>query len=234
MSSKKIPLCQKFKELRQAKNLSQRQLAEQMHVSQNYIYLVETGKMPSEMFIDLFLSKFSLDAEEFFQNVLLPDSLEQKSKKFFGPFVVAISLTAPANPLVAGALAAGIGITTVILRLCDAYGAKTEKDLIKKMNLGKNMVSTWKSKNNIPNKYIFKAAEETNRPIPWLLGRDDEDPALIATQAYSLMEEIIDTGDFQISTDKKSRIIGLIVREFMMTGEFDMERIKEVIELSAH
>lgn len=227
-------LSEKIRQIRLDKKLTLELMAELMHVSPNYIYQIERGKIPSSMFLDLLLCKFGLDADTFFHDIAPKNLLEEKSKKYFGPLVAGLSLTAPIAPLSAGSLAVGVGLTTIILRLCDAYRAKTEKALAQKMGIGKNMISNWKAKNEIPEKFIIQAAKDTKHPIQWLSGMTGSDFYLIVEQTVTATESILQAKGTQVPPEKKAKIISFLIKEFISADAVDENRIEEVIALASN
>lgn len=237
MSSKKLTIGQKVKAIRQANGLTQRQLAAHMHVSAAYIFQVERGKKPSAMFLDFFACKFGLDAEKFFEDLNLGnsrESIEERSKKYFGPVVAALSLSAPVFPLAAGAMAAGVGVATIILRMRDAYSAKTEKDLAEKcLKISKNTISNWKGRGNIPDKYLLKTVEDTSCSLAWLLGRKESEIRSVVKKTVIGVEEALGCEESTLLSEKKGEIVAFLVDEFIETGEVSQERIKEIVQLAA-
>ncbi len=234
VSIKKVNLAEKIKCLRSEYNLTQKQFAERLHVSEAYISQLEKGKVPSLMFLDLLLCKFRLNPEEFCQDIELKQALEEKSKKYFGPAVALLSLSAPAIPLVAGAGVAGIGAATLILRMLDAYGARTEKELAEKhLKIGKNTISTWKTRDKIPEKYLLKTSEDTGRPMGWILGRKELSVRPIVEKTVARAEKIVLAEGLTLAPGKKGEMIGFLVEEFIQTGEVSVQRIKDVVQLVA-
>lgn len=225
-------LSDKLRDIRQERSLSLQQVADLMHVSKSYVYQVEQGKTPSAMYLDLFFFKFGVDADEFFSNLEEGNSIEGKSKKYFGALLAGTSLAAPLAPLAAGAIAAGVGLSTIIFRIRDAYGAKSEQELAEKMGLGKNAISNWKAKNKIPEKVIIQAANETKLPIPWLLAQT-EDFYVIIGATITVLENIIQKENYILSPEKKSKLSVFLIKEFISNGRVDEERIKTLLELTA-
>ena len=233
MSKKKTPIGLKIKELREQIGLSQSQLAEEMHCNPSYISRIERGQMPSRMFIDFFICKFGLDAEAFLSDVAIHESLEQKSKKYFGPFLAAISLSAPALPLVAGVAATGVGISTLLLRLCDAYQVRTDSALAKRMGIGRNTISRWKDKAVIPKKYLLQAAEQTKRPLAWLLGQEASENRSNVENALRKLDKMIAEGNYSLIPEKKYKVIAFLVEEIVNKGEIKDEKIQDLIDMAS-
>lgn len=232
---KKVNAGLKIKEVRLEHGISQKQLAKALHVSEAYVSRVEKGKTPSLMFLDLFVCKFGLNAEEFFADVSLNgETLEGLTKRYFGPIVAILSLSAPVFPILAGAAAAGVGVTTLVCRMMDAYGAKNEKDLAKRyLNISQNTISNWKVRDKIPEKYLLKTTEDTGRSMTWLLGKKELAVRSIAEKAIVQMEEIVLTENLTLSPGKKGKIIGFLIEEFIEAGEVSQDRIREIVQLAA-
>ncbi len=123
-------------------------------------------------------------------------------------------------------------ISDIVLRMCDAYGVQSEKDLAENLNIGKNTISRWKVRKNIPDKYLLRAAKETGRPLTWFLEQENPTPPSLTVQSATYMEEIIASGNYNFTPETRGEIIAFLVEEFNRIGEVSKERIQEIIDLT--
>ncbi|MHB1400274.1 MAG: helix-turn-helix domain-containing protein [Trichloromonadaceae bacterium] len=223
-----------LKAIRQTLGLTQDQFGEILGISGQQVSAIETGRCePSKTLLKLAVHELRADPESLgLGDSPAEKSLEGRARKAFSHLVLAACVTAPVTPILAGSVAAGVGVATVIMRMLDAYHAKTESELAKKLEIQRGVLWRWKKGGSVPNKYLIKASQDTGKTVEWFLtgGGEKYQLQLLADTVTALEEEILSAG-IKLDICDKGKAVSYLFNEFINEGFVDREKIKNTLKL---
>lgn len=169
-----------LRDIRLALGLDRATFAYRLAVTPPYVSLLEADKKtPSRTILRLASHEFAANlhwletgegepfGEEVNQEGMIDRPAKDETKK---RMLVAAAILVPLLPSVAAGLAITVGTEEIIDRMKKGYGAKNLYDLaVRFLNIDPSVISKWKLKNKIPDKYIEEAAKATGLPIELLL-----------------------------------------------------------------
>lgn len=223
-----------LKAIRQTLGLTQDQYGEILGISGQQVSAIEKGRSePTKTLCKLAVHEFQADPESLgLGGSPTEKSLEERSRKAFSHLVLAACVTAPMAPVLAGSVAAGVGAVTVIMRMLDAYKAKTESELTKKLEIQRGVLWRWKKGGSVPNKYLIKASQDTGKTVEWFLtgGGEKYQLQLLADTVTALEEEILSAG-IKLDNCDKGKAVSYLFNEFINEGSVDRKKIKNTLKL---
>jgi transcriptional regulator with XRE-family HTH domain len=186
--------------VRQEIGLTKVQFAKELMVTKEHISALEAGtRVPSDMMLELMACKFFVRKEwlksgegKIFREDLLQSDREKDDQQvtLSSKALVAAAVLGPFAPVLSASIAVSVGATTILKRICDAYGAKNSNELAKKLDIDRSTITHWKSSNNIPKKYIDKTVADTGVSLTELFS-DHEHKYLKTQTIISIIAEIL-------------------------------------------
>lgn len=227
--------------IRESLGLTQKEFGGRLAVTPAYISSIESGrKTPSMIFLKLVCYEYNINAEwiesgkgEPFSNPKQNSEFKKgqveltrrSSKVISAHLLVTAAILGPIMPPVAAGLALGVGASEIIEKMQKAYGAKTAKELAENyLNVDRTALAHWISKNNVPRKYLEKAAADNHKRMEFFLLQEE------ATEAGELL--VVEFAREQILEvlEKLGAIDSLKGREDLVEDESLKKKLRDKLE----
>ena len=219
-------------------SISQSDLGAILGVTTQYISRVENAKrQPSEMFVRCFCYFFGLDTMQTLKlsGIKKSGRLDYEALyKITGASIIGTCFAGLAFPVATGTLLTGLGVTAVLTKIREAYGAKTQKELAEKhLGVTPTTLSNWKARGEVPKKYIIMAAKQKQFSVDSPYDHHDKQQGSLLNRLVIEIEEQLTNCNTRLTPERKGLLIDILYERFKEIDRIDISQINHMISVLA-